>query len=421
MRILICGANGFIGRHLAARLSAAGHTVLRGVRHPAGSDEVAMDFACDDDPALWRARLQGVDAVVNAVGILIESTGRRFDAIHASTPRALFTACAELPELRTVQISALGVERGSTDYFRSKLVADEYLSSYSRNWAILRPSLVYGTDGASSRLFRTLASLPLIALPGTGEQPLQPVHVDDLCDCALNLLEAGTPPNRSHDIAGPRALTYRELLACYRRALGLPPPRFIHIPMALVRATARLGERLPQRVLSRDTLAMLEAGNTTSANATEGLLGRAPRAPEHFIPRDSADVLRLDAVSRWTTPLLHAALATMWFAAGIVSLLQHEVSLALLASLGLSGASAVAVLVAASMLDLALGLATLLRPSRALWLSQTLLVAVYSMIISVWLPEHWLHPFGPIVKNLPILAMLLMLYARSPRNTQWTT
>lgn len=421
MRILICGANGFIGRHLAARLSAAGHTVLRGVRHPANPDEVAMDFTYDDDPAFWRARLQGVDAVVNAVGILIESTGRRFDAIHASTPRALFAACAERPELRAIHISALGVERGSTDYFRSKLIADEYLSSHSRNWAILRPSLVYGSDGASSRLFRTLASLPLLALPGVGEQKLQPVHIDDLCDCVLNLLETTAPPNRSHDIAGAHALTYRELLACYRRVLGLPPPRFIHIPMALVRATARLGECLPQRVLSRDTLAMLEAGSTTSTNATEELLGRTPRAPEQFIPRDSADALRLDAVSRWTTPLLHAALAVMWFAAGIVSLVQQEVSLALLASLGLSGNSAVAVLIAASMLDLALGLATLLRPSRTLWLSQMLLVAVYSMIISVWLPEHWLHPFGPIVKNLPILAVLLMLYARSPRSPQWTT
>ena len=44
---------------------------------------------------------------------------------------------------------------------------------------------------------------------------------------------------------------------------------------------------------------------------------------------------------------------------------------------------------------------TLLMPSKALWQGQAILVLIYTVIISIWLPEFWLHPFGPILKNIP--------------------
>lgn len=53
-----------------------------------------------------------------------------------------------------------------------------------------------------------------------------------------------------------------------------------------------------------------------------------------------------------------------------------------------------------------------MAPCRALWLAQATAVAGYSLALALWLPENWLHPFAPLVKNLPILAMLLWLGAR---------
>ena len=102
----------------------------------------------------------------------------------------------------------------------------------------------------------------------------------------------------------------------------------------------------------------------------------------------------------------------MWFIAGIVSLGPYPVqdSLALLRSIGVSPALAPLLLFGSAALDLLLGLLTLLpRRPRGLWSAQIALVLVYTLIITVELPHLWLEPFGPIAKNLPILALLLLL------------
>jgi hypothetical protein len=69
-------------------------------------------------------------------------------------------------------------------------------------------------------------------------------------------------------------------------------------------------------------------------------------------------------------------------------------------------------------LDLLLGVLTLwpLRPRarRRLWAAQALLIAFYTVLITWRLPEFWLHPYGPLSKNLPILAALALLAALEP-------
>ena len=69
-----------------------------------------------------------------------------------------------------MQISALGADRGMTRYFLSKRAADDYLATLPLEWTIVRPALVFGPGGSSARLFAKLAGLPLVPLPGRGEQ-----------------------------------------------------------------------------------------------------------------------------------------------------------------------------------------------------------------------------------------------------------
>ena len=84
----------------------------------------------------------------------------------------------------------------------------------------------------------------------------------------------------------------------------------------------------------------------------------------------------------------------------------------LLARVGLAGGLANAALWTAALLDIALGVALLLMRSRALlYVAQLVLVATYTLVITIWLPEQWSHPFGPVLKNLPLLAMIAALAA----------
>jgi hypothetical protein len=78
---------------------------------------------------------------------------------------------------------------------------------------------------------------------------------------------------------------------------------------------------------------------------------------------------------------------------------------------GITGNLAPVELYGAAARDIAFGMATLfLRHRRGLWIAQTAAIGVYTMAITLFLPEFWLHPFGPLIKNVPILAVIWLLY-----------
>ena len=106
---------------------------------------------------------------------------------------------------------------------------------------------------------------------------------------------------------------------------------------------------------------------------------------------------------------------------GIVSafLYPAEESLALLAEVGLHGPIALNALYAAAGLDIAIGIAVLLRYRMILTgLLQLAVMGTYTVLISRYLPEYWLHPYGPISKNIPFLVAVLILMAVSDKRRE---
>src|SRR5918993_1475661 len=245
MIVLVLGASGFIGSAVVDALRAAGHRVIEGRRRSSDAldeDTVAVDFTRDFDAATWRSKLRGVDAVVNAVGILRESGVQTFEALHVRAPRALFAACVDAGVSRVVQLSALGAdEHAISAYHVSKRRAGEFPPAKSIFSAVVQPSLVYGPGGESARLFDTLASLPWIPLPGDGLQRVQPIHLDDVVACIVALLERERWRTGRIALVGSEPTTVRGYLAALGRALGRARVRFIRIPYSWVRAAASLG------------------------------------------------------------------------------------------------------------------------------------------------------------------------------------
>lgn len=410
MRVLVCGADGFLGRHLATAFAERGHVVVRGVHHPRLAGDLAIDYRADSDAATWLPRLAGIDAVVNAIGILRELQPGDFAAIHHRAPAALFEACGRVGIARVVQISALGLVE--TPYLTSKRAADQALLEQVPTGVVLRPGLVFGRDGASTAFFTMLASLPVIGeLRGAGD--VQPVHVDDVVAAVVAVVEGAVPASRIVDVPGPQRLSFRDWLGTYRRAMGLPPPIWLPIPAWLTNAAAVTLGQLPGVMLNRDTWAMLRAGNVGDTAPAEALLGRRLRRPAEFAPDTEGELLRHRALAAWRRPLTLLVLAFLWIASAILSAGVYPVadSLALLAPYGLHGAAAVTVLAGASALDLAMGILTLWRPGPRLWLAQLVLVSAYSLLIAVAWPGFLIHPFAPVLKNLAIMVLLVQLWA----------
>ena len=426
MRVLLTGATGFIGSRVAAALLARGHDVIAAGRHP-GRDArmgfVPADFVHDTEKAVWAARLKGVDAVVNAVGIFRPQGAASFTAVHDAAPRALFAACAEVRVRYVVQVSALGADAGArSDFHASKKAADDALAASQLDGCIVQPSLVYGAEGASARMFRMLAAMPLAVRLGSAPQLVQPVHIDDVVAAIVILVErgAGERPATGAGVArlalvGPEAMPFVDYLRALREAMGLGRWRLpvLRLPDWIARSLSRVAGMLPGSALDREALEMLARGNTADAAPLAALLGRQPRAVRDFISQPEAT--RSQAQLDWLLPLLRVSIAAVWIWTAIVSAGLYPVadSYTLLVRTGVPQMLAPLMLYGASALDLAFGVGTLAWPRRSrrwLWLAQIALITFYSIVIAWRLPEFLLQPYGPISKNLPMLAALWMLY-----------
>ena len=282
MHILLTGSTGFIGHTLKAALEAAGHTVRGGVspRNKAPRpDQVPMDFAQDTTASVWLPRLQGIDAVVNAVGVLRDTPARPIDAVHRDTPIALYDACAQTGVQRVVQISALGIEGSSTRYAQTKLATEAHLKALAAQQklrpAILRPSVVYGKGGDSSALFMNLAHLPVALFPGPVlDARVQPVSVHDLAAAVVALLGPDIDRTGVIECTGPESLTMGDFIASLRQQLGSKSATVLRLPQFLTQISAKVGDAVPASPWCSETLAMLGSDNVGNPAVFEKLLGR---------------------------------------------------------------------------------------------------------------------------------------------------
>ena len=422
MRVLLLGANGFIGGYLLAHLRSRGHEVVAAVRHPGqlagvvAPQSVRVDLNRDTSPDAWMPRLVGIDAVVNCAGILQGTRRDRIEAIHAAAPAALFEACERSGTARVVQVSAVSADReAGTAYAATKLAADERLRSSKLAWTVVRPSLVYapGAYGGTA-LFRALAALPwLVPLPGSGDQRFQPVHIDDVCRVVAKAVETGELTGKTVDPVGPDVLTLREILGDVRRWMGFGAARFVEIPMALIRLAARLGG-LFGGPLNAPAIRQLEYGNVSDADAFRSASGIAPRGW-----REGLDAQPAQWQDRWharlyfVRPLLRLAIALMWLASATVGgMVLGPWAEILAVRTGLEPEHAYALLGAACFMDFAIALLVLARwHPVTLAAFQVAVILGYTVVLSAIQPALWLDPFGALLKNLVVIPAVLALAA----------
>ena len=112
--------------------------------------------------------------------------------------------------------------------------------------------------------------------------------------------------------------------------------------------------------------------------------------------------------------LLRLSLAWVWlFTALASSRYPQAQSLALLQAVGLEGQQALFALYSGIVLDALMGVLTLVNPRTLqpwLWLTQAVVTLFYSLIIALYLPDYAWHPFGILIKNIPLLIILWLLW-----------
>ncbi len=244
--VTIYGGSGFVGRYIARRMAKAGWRVRVAVRNPneamfvrpygvVGQVEPILCNVRDD--ASVAAAMQGADAVVNCVGVLVESGKNSFDAVQAEAPERIARLAAQHGVARMVQISAIGADAGSdSDYARTKAEGEAAVFRHMPNAVILRPSIVFGPEDQFFNRFAGMTRLGPVLPVAYADSRFQPVYVDDVAKAA-EMAVKGEAKAGIYELGGPDVETFRTLMqrmleVIHRRRLILNLPNVVAKLMA---------------------------------------------------------------------------------------------------------------------------------------------------------------------------------------------
>lgn len=276
-RVHVTGGSGFLGRFVLPRLREQGHDVWALARSDAaarkvealGATPVRGDLDDGVDHLTAAFRTGGGRALVNLASLGFG---------HAPTIVAAATT-AGLRRAVFVSTTALFTELAApSKALRTAAEAD--ICASALDWTIVRPTMIYGTpeDRNMWRLLRLLRRLPVVPLPGGGSNLHQPVHVADLADAVVSALATEAAAGKAYDVAGPDALTFRQIVAGAAAAVGRSP-KTLTVPAApVIAALARLeatGRSLP---VTAEQVARLVEDKAFDISLAMTDLGFSPRS-----------------------------------------------------------------------------------------------------------------------------------------------
>jgi uncharacterized protein YbjT (DUF2867 family) len=285
----VLGGTGFIGRHAVAALHAAGATLLIGSRHPAQhqgaypfAEMRAVRFEQLLQPEAWAPLLEGVDVVVNCVGILRQRPHETYDDVHHWAPAALATACMRA-NIRFIHTSALGLhEAARSRFLSSKLLGERAVKASGSDHAIVRPSLLDGKGGFGARWLRGLSRSPVQFIPLGARGRIAAMKCTELGE-AFAVLAAlpSLAPYREVELGGLQCYSYAGYLRKLRTHYTASNALQLSIPDWITRIGAHLCDVLHFSPFSFGHWILLQRDNVPSPNRLPELLAMAPATMSH--------------------------------------------------------------------------------------------------------------------------------------------
>jgi NADH dehydrogenase len=295
-KICVLGGSGFVGSSVVAKLDQAGYSVTVLTRRRDSAKHLFLlpnvsVVECDvmNDQAL-AAGLQGADAVVNLIGILHQSGGASFDAIHHQLPARLARICDASGIKRLVQMSSLRADADApSEYLRSKAAGEAALQASAQkiNITVFRPSVIFGRGDSFINLFATLIKMLPAVLLAKPDAKFQPVWVEDVASCFAASIENIKTYGQVYELAGPKVYSFRQLVQQVMTTLGIKRP-IIGLCNMLSYAQAFMMELLPVKLMSRDNVRSMEVDSVSQQPFPE-VFGVEPASMEVIIPEYLVD------------------------------------------------------------------------------------------------------------------------------------
>jgi NADH dehydrogenase len=266
MKVAVTGGTGFVGRHVAARLRAAGH------------EDAVLGRGDDIAAALAEA-----EAVVHCAGINREIGSQTYRAIHIDYTTAVVDAARRAGVRRIAMLSFLRARPDcGSGYHESKWAAEEIIRGSGLDWTILKAGVIYGRgDHLLDHLSHAFHSIPVFGFVGLHSKPVRPVAVEDVAR-VLATAAVGDPrlSRRTFAVLGPDELLLTDAIRRVATVTGRRP-WFVPVPILAQRLIAVVAEGLMVvPLISRAQVRILAEGIVEPLPAADGLpVDLLPRTP----------------------------------------------------------------------------------------------------------------------------------------------
>lgn len=232
LRIAVLGGTGFVGHSLSMRLCRDGHTVRILTRHRERHRDLLvlptaqLVNADVHNPAVLKHEFQGMDAVVNLVGILNESGDNRFERVHVDLPAKVVQACRQAGVSRLLHMSALHASADAPSrYLQTKARGEQIVhDAHSLDFPVtsFRPSVIFGPrDSFTNRFAKLLKTIPAVFPLACPQARLQPVYVEDVAQIFSLALTRHETFGQRYNLCGPQAYSLQEIVTYLAAVLGL--------------------------------------------------------------------------------------------------------------------------------------------------------------------------------------------------------
>jgi NADH dehydrogenase len=231
------------------------------------------------DPNALTEACRDISEVIHLVAV-IRGGRKQFDTINRQGTANVVAAAKEAGSVRHfIHVSAVGAANTPhLHYLYSKWQGEQEVVGSGLPHVIIRPSLMFGPgDEFTMAVAALVRAMPVTPIIGSGNNRLQPIHVDDVARCVSLSVIGNIRGNQTLAIGGPERLSYNEIVGIVARSMGAKRLR-VNVPLWKIRPlVAAMDVLLPRAPINRAMLQLVTLRNVAETDSVERTFGFRPR------------------------------------------------------------------------------------------------------------------------------------------------